>query len=193
VGDTGLERSGEDRHHEPWIDGVQDVADPLRATELRDRCRIGRVDRRRRVPAGALVVPFHDAAAAIRVAIGEHDALVEVTASSDRREGCADAARPNDKDPHGSLRSFRSVAARWMVARVYRETLGRHPAVLVVVRAIALLDPSSAQPSQGVGPRGRFRGRRPFLEETLRYELLEDHARAGTVLPEGGRAGEEGL
>ena len=76
-------------------------------------------------------------------------------------------------------------------ARVYPETLGCHPAVLVVFRALPLFDPSSAQSGQRVGPRGRFRGRRPLLEETLRYELLEDHARSGPVVFESGQSGED--
>ncbi len=63
--------------------------------------------------------------------------------------------------------------------------------MLVVVRALPLFDPSSAQSGQRVGPRGRFRGRGLLLEETLRYELLEDGARSGTVVLEGGQSCED--
>ena len=55
---------------------------------------------------------------------------------------------------------------------------------LVVVRTLPLFDASPGQSGQRIGPCGRFSGRRPLLEETCRYELLEDHSRSGTVVLE---------
>jgi len=76
------------------------VRDPLRAAEFRDRRRVRRVERRRREPAGAFVVALDDTLTAILMMVREHDALVEVTSGSDRRERRADTARPDDEDPH---------------------------------------------------------------------------------------------
>jgi hypothetical protein len=92
IGDACVEGPVEDRHHEPRIDGVQDVGDVPGAAELGDRRCIGRIDLRGAEPTGAGVVAIDDALCSCLVVVGEHDGLVEVSSRRDRRERRAHTA-----------------------------------------------------------------------------------------------------
>jgi hypothetical protein len=94
----GGERTLEDRHHEPRVDGVHHVRGARLARQGLDRARVGRVDLGRRE---ARVVDLGDGAVgALLGVVGHDDGLEEVATGRDGAERRADAAGAHQEDPH---------------------------------------------------------------------------------------------
>ena len=92
-------RTLEDRHHEPGVDGVDDVGDAVLLDEPLHRRRVGGVDLGGRgtvVLAGRLLRPRE-------VVVGDHERVVEVAPGDDRGERPADATGPDQQDPHEAV------------------------------------------------------------------------------------------
>jgi hypothetical protein len=112
IGDPGVERPLEDRHHETRIGGVHDHVAAMCARRLGDLRGIGRVEPGGREPA-ARPVPVDDALPLGLVDVGEDDALVEVTTSRDRREGRPYPPAADHQDPHVARAPSGTDEPRW--------------------------------------------------------------------------------
>jgi hypothetical protein len=91
-------RAVEDRHHEPRVDGVHHVGDPVLTHQRLDRAGVRGIHLGRREP---LVGQRVDRPARpCLVVVGDHAQLEEVTACGDRSERRADAPGADQENPH---------------------------------------------------------------------------------------------
>jgi hypothetical protein len=99
VVDPGRMAGVEDGHHEPGIDRVEDVRDPVLADERDHRVHVRGVHAGAREPrvAGDL---GHRVLHAGRVIVGDDHVLEEAAAGGDGNHRRADAAGADDEDPH---------------------------------------------------------------------------------------------
>ena len=91
---TGRERAGEDRHHEPRIDRVEHMGDPVCPAQVGDRRGGRRVHPVRHEP--AVAEPGDHLTGPVGVVVGHHEPLEEVPASGDAG-GCGAHATGADQ------------------------------------------------------------------------------------------------
>jgi hypothetical protein len=95
--------AGEDRHHEPRVDGVEDVGGAHLASQGRHCVRVGRVDLGGAEPLVARTPPARGrdrALGPLRVVVGHDPGLEEVALDRDPGRGVTDASGPDHQHPH---------------------------------------------------------------------------------------------